>query len=276
LADNRNLPNLNEEEVTDGRIQNKNVIIELQNIFVIASFSEKSVDYERLQYYNLALEELNSYNNYTPLMTITNKKTDEFTEKFKNQILYFNEKTNNNQTAQNYLSRGIFQLLTNNYNQALADLDQAISRNEKSLLAYFSRANCRSKMIDVVESLTDYSEDMTIPVGTGNNNMTSVKESIVDYQYILNDYQKCINISPDFPFAWYNRAYIYCKLGRYDEAVGNYNKAIELQPDFAEAFFNRGLTKIYLDDVEGGANDLSKAGELGIEEAYNIIKRYCN
>jgi hypothetical protein len=28
--------------------------------------------------------------------------------------------------------------------------------------------------------------------------------------------------------------------------------------------------------VEGGAMDLSKAGELGIQDAYNVIKRYCN
>jgi len=49
-----------------------------------------------------------------------------------------------------------------------------------------------------------------------------------------------------------------------------------LEPEFAEAYFNRGLTKIFLDDVEGGALDLSRAGELGISGAYNIIKRYCN
>jgi hypothetical protein len=28
--------------------------------------------------------------------------------------------------------------------------------------------------------------------------------------------------------------------------------------------------------LEGGSLDLSKAGELGLTEAYNVIKRYCN
>ena len=59
-------------------------------------------------------------------------------------------------------------------------------------------------------------------------------------------------------------------------AINDYSKAIELEPDFAEAYFNRGLTRIYLDDMEGGSLDLSKAGELGLTEAYNVIKRYCN
>ena len=62
----------------------------------------------------------------------------------------------------------------------------------------------------------------------------------------------------------------------YLNAVKDYSKAIELEPDFAEAYFNRGLTRIYLEDLEGGAMDLSRAGELGLTEAYNVIKRYCN
>ena len=59
-------------------------------------------------------------------------------------------------------------------------------------------------------------------------------------------------------------------------AINDFSKAIELEPDFAEAYFNRGLTRIFLDDMEGGSLDLSKAGELGLTEAYNVIKRYCN
>ena len=59
--------------------------------------------------------------------------------------------------------------------------------------------------------------------------------------------------------------------------TGGFNiNYFDIEKDFAEAYFNRGLTKIYLDDIDGGAMDLSKAGELGIQDAYNIIKRYCN
>jgi tetratricopeptide (TPR) repeat protein len=113
-------------------------------------------------------------------------------------------------------------------------------------------------------------------VGSTPEPSQNTQEMISDYEDILNDYQVCIYINPDFPFAYYNKGYILCKLGRYQEAIRNFDKAIELQPDFAEAYFNRGLTKIYLDEMDGGANDLSKAGELGIQDAYNIIKRYCN
>ena len=218
----------------------------------------------------------NSFNNYIPTMIISNQEETYYMEEFKNNILYFNEKVKTNGVAENYLSRGVFRLLTEDYNDALDDFNEAIRQEERNTLAHFSRANCRVRMVELLESLPDFSEDLTIPVGRSDTNTPQKVKVIKDYQDILDDYQACIFINPKFPFAYYNKAYILCKLGKYQEAIRNFDQAIELQPDFAEAYFNRGLTRIYLDDIEGGAKDLSKAGELGIQDAYNIIKRYCN
>ena len=60
----------------------------------------------------------------------------------------------------------------------------------------------------------------------------------------------------------------------YRAALVDYDKAIELNPNFADAYFNRGLTNIFLGNNKKGIADLSKAGELGIYSAYNIIKRF--
>ncbi len=42
------------------------------------------------------------------------------------------------------------------------------------------------------------------------------------------------------------------------------------------AYYNRGLAKIQLGQIDGGCLDLSKAGELGADKAYDLIKKYCN
>jgi len=102
----------------------------------------------------------------------------------------------------------------------------------------------------------------------------TVIETVTDYTEVLKDYETCLQLNPKFPYAYFNRAYVKCKMKDYTGALDDLNKAIDVEKDFAEAYFNRGLTRIYLDDVEGGAIDLSKAGELGIQDAYNIIKRY--
>ena len=42
-----------------------------------------------------------------------------------------------------------------------------------------------------------------------------------------------------------------------------------------DAYFNRGLVLIYLKDREKACIDLSRSGELGVSDAYGVIKKYC-
>ena len=76
-------------------------------------------------------------------------------------------------------------------------------------------------------------------------------------------------------FALYNMGNVYAKNGEIDKAIAAYSQAIRKDKDLAEAYFNRGLLYIYTGQKALANADLSKAGELGIVEAYNIIKRYC-
>ena len=65
-------------------------------------------------------------------------------------------------------------------------------------------------------------------------------------------------------------------LGDHKGAIQDYNKAIELNPNYALAYGLRGLSKIKLGQKDSGCLDLSKAGELGFMDAYDAIKEYCN
>ena len=277
IEDSRDLPTDDEEEVDDGRIQNKNIVIDLQPIFIISAFEKNAVDYDRFQYYNMAIGELNEKNNYDPWLTLSNKSVSSYKDVFENFVLYFNEKLAIQENSHNYLNRGIFHSLMGNYNASLDDLNKSIAMNDKPAISYFSRANCRYKMLEQIELLSGTNADVSIALNQrfGEDNGKEMV-SAVDYQQIIEDYQITLFHDPDFFFGYYNRAYIKLRLGEYKSAVEDLNHSIELEPEFAEAYFNRGLTKIFLDDVEGGAMDLSRAGELGIHGAYNIIKRYCN
>ncbi len=279
IEDSRDLPTEDEEEVDDGRIQNKNIVIDLQPLFIISAFEKNDVDYDRFQYYNLAIDELNEKNNYDPWLTLSNKPVTVYRDIFENFILYFNEKIAIQKNSHNYLNRGIFYSLMGKYNEALSDLNKSIELNKKDAIAHFTRANCRYKMLEQIENISGTQGNVTISIGERNLERTNDNnnlQSSMDYTEILNDYEITLFQNPNFFFGYYNRAFIKLRLGEYKSAIEDLNRAIALEPEFAEAYFNRGLTKIYLDDLEGGALDLSRAGELGIVGAYNIIKRYCN
>ena len=62
--------------------------------------------------------------------------------------------------------------------------------------------------------------------------------------------------------------------GKFPEAYDDYTKAIELEPNLGEAYYNRGLVQIFMKDTRKGCMDLSKAGELGILGAYDVLKEF--
>jgi tetratricopeptide (TPR) repeat protein len=84
-----------------------------------------------------------------------------------------------------------------------------------------------------------------------------------------------LSLDPDFAFAWYNRAIVFSRKGEFRKALNDFSKAIEHLSGFAEAYYNRGLISILLNENLSGCEDLSHAGELGILDAYRVIKRTC-
>jgi tetratricopeptide (TPR) repeat protein len=92
---------------------------------------------------------------------------------------------------------------------------------------------------------------------------------------VIADYSSAVRLDPGFGFGYYNRGIVYCKMRQFKKAEEDFSTAIGCIGNFAEAYFNRGLVRILLNDNLPGCEDLSRAGELGISDAYRVIKRYC-
>lgn len=90
---------------------------------------------------------------------------------------------------------------------------------------------------------------------------------------ILSDLTKVLDMSPGMAEAWYNKAIVHLALEDYTSALAALNKAIEIKPDMGEAWYNRGYVYLRLGNERLGIADLSRAGQLGIIPAYNLIKR---
>lgn len=145
--------------------------------------------------------------------------------------------------------------LVQDYSSAIDDITQAILQDGQLYFAYFCRANWRYKLLE-------YKRAMGEPIEGA------------DFELMLRDYDYVINHLPDFSFAYYNKANMLCIQQDFKAAISYYTQAIQVDSDFAEAYFNRGLTYIYINEIEKGIADLSKAGELGIYQSYNLISRF--
>lgn len=154
-----------------------------------------------------------------------------------------------------YMARAIEFALVQDYSSAIDDATHATLLDGTLYFAYFCRANWRYKLLEYRRAMGEKTEG-------------------ADFELMMRDYDYVIDHVPDFSFAYYNKANMLCLQQDFKAAIRYYTQAIEADSDFAEAYFNRGLTHIFIDEVDAGLADLSKAGELGIYQAYNLISRF--
>lgn len=178
--------------------------------------------------------------------------------------------------AENYYHRAVSNGALRNFNNSLADFQSAIQNDSNFVLFYFGRANIRYELIQVIISQEEQKNEITIGWGTPKAN-TPVHSGQMEHTYdaVIADYDAALKRDPEFPFAHYNRGFVNSTMGNYLAAVEDFTKAIQFRPNFAEAYYNRGLIYLLLNENRKGCEDLSRAGELGISEAYKVMKRYC-
>ncbi len=90
----------------------------------------------------------------------------------------------------------------------------------------------------------------------------------------INDLNMAYQLDNTIVYALYNIGYVYMLDKEFDEAIKYYSAAIEQYDRFAEAYYNRALIYISQGKKEEARRDLSKAGELGLYGAYNVMRRY--
>ncbi|MDR1543522.1 MAG: tetratricopeptide repeat protein [Prevotellaceae bacterium] len=257
-----------------GNIQNRDAEAELQGDFVLSPY--KKDDATARNYYFQPLAQLNRQNREM-LLRLVNQEvalTDALINYHFKMIDNLSEKLQKeSENANIYFLRGINYALVQDFNSAIADFSAAIFLKSDAVF-YFCRAVVRHKQLEVsiggviVENNTDNGKDAA---KDATHHVSTLPEK--QCEMIIRDYDKAIELAPDFSFAWFNRGNILCSSKDYKAAIANYSNALNIDRDFAEAYFNRALTFIYIGDTDKGIADLSKAGELGIYQAYNLLKK---
>jgi tetratricopeptide (TPR) repeat protein len=178
-------------------------------------------------------------------------------------------------TAGAAFMKGMVYSMFQDYTTAINAYDKAIEKDPSISYAYLNRGTSRFELDEFIYSEQEYSSAITISK-TGFSNTPEKRIEPPDFTETLKDFNKVVQINSALPFVYYNRANVKLQLKDFQRAIDDYSMAIKLEPEMAEAYYNRALTLLFLKENGLACKDLSKAGELGITEAYNVIKRYCN
>ncbi len=157
------------------------------------------------------------------------------------------------------------------YDEGLAAINQAINLAPRAVW-YLNRGNLYQDQQKYELALADWNKAIEINPNYAEAylNRGNLYKNLQKYELALADYSKAIDINPNYAYAYYNRGNLYKNLQKYELALADYSKAIKINPNFAEAYNNRGNLYSNQQKYELALADYNKAIEINpnFAEAY--------
>ena len=131
------------------------------------------------------------------------------------------------QDAQVHFDAGLKLREQENFEEAIAEYDQAIQLYPKFPEAY--------------------------------NNRGAIFFHLGQFERAVEDFDAALGLDEQYPGAYNNRGVAYTRLGEFDRAIQDYTKAILYAPHYAEAYHNRGTAYYNQGELELALKDLRDA-----------------
>ena len=147
------------------------------------------------------------------------------------------------------------------YDSALADMDEAI-KLEPTFAGYFiNRAFMKYKLDDYFGAMADYDYAISLQPTTmeGHFNRGLLLAEVGENNKAITDFTFILDSEPDNFMARYNRAMLYYNTGQYKKAIADFDQVLKKYPKFEAGYMSRGEAKRKMGDFKGGNADYDRA-----------------
>lgn len=151
------------------------------------------------------------------------------------------------------MQRAVAYAMLNSFDEAIDDLTSYLQIDSTSVMARWQRGVCQAMV-------NDFNASQGL-----NDNLKAAGT--------LADFDLAVRRAPRNAYLYYDRGNLYARREDYNKAIDNYTQAIQLDGSLAEAWYNRGIAQAKSNNKKEAISDLSRAGELGLYDAYAVIKR---
>jgi len=272
------------KDFDDELLQHRDVDIRLRPLYKFVISKEKAVAYALRNRYEDRLVDKFVADSPIPV-AVTNSDTSAAApgEDMLRRLYYAAHTEGATDAVMDFL-RGLDEVGQKQYNAALSYYDAAIEEGAQGDvyqrmyrgLYMMNRAVLRADMIEFISSIE--SNVQTLSMDDKVTARARVRDEVTrtyDYSEAVADLEAALELAPDVAYIHFDLANLYVLQSKLVEAIGSYTKALELWPSMGDSYYNRGLVQIYLKEKEKGCIDLSRAGELGVADAYGVIGKYC-
>ena len=241
-----------------GRVQNRRVHDDLQPMFGL-TFEHSEGELHATRAFDNQVDELNRHSGGRTIhissrrFTLSSDESAAYFTFIDSLSAVIDASRSTREASSVLLQRAIANFVIQNYEGAIDDLSTYLQIDSTSAIALWQRAVCQSRINEFQAS-----EGTNIDLKTAN---------------VLGDLNHALALTPLNPYLIYNRGTLYAQRGDFLQAIADFTEAIRLDASLAEAYYNRGLCHLRLEHREAAIQDLGKAGELGLYDAYSILKR---
>ena len=136
-----------------------------------------------------------------------------------------------------------------------------------------SRGLAQETVKNFAQAKADYNKAIEINPEYANayNNRGNIKAEQADYKGAIQDYSRAIELNEQFVEAYCNRGIARENLGNHSEAVEDFDRAIALNSDYIDGYLRRGILKQDLGDYAGAIKDFDRVIEIEPESKDRII-----
>lgn len=162
-----------------------------------------------------------------------------------------------------YLFRGTAHSRLAHYDDALADLSNAIRLNPEDARAYHNRGEVYFKLKQFDMAVIDFTSGIQLESAETSfylyANRGYVYLFLEQYDKAVADITKAIQIDPKNSVAYCFRGDTYFKMGQYDSAIKDYSEGIKLDSKDDMCYYNRGMAYSLLGQDNQAILDFSRA-----------------
>ncbi len=170
-------------------------------------------------------------------------------------------------SARAYAERALAHLHKEGVDRAIEDYDRAVALDPNFTDAWLNRGNMYRNKREYDRAAADYdralaslsADDETVKFkrATIFDSRCFARGHLNQLEAALKDCDEALNLQPHT--ARHNRAAIYIRLGRFDDAIAEYNVNLKILPRDSSSIYGRGLARLRKGDAAGGKADIDAA-----------------
>lgn len=169
---------------------------------------------------------------------------------------------------------GLYNLEVSNYQRG-ADIFRSLL--DDPLLGVYASINLAAMLYEKAELVLvddNFDNSVYITQKRVSGKTYNYSKATPDYQESAATLEAALAKNKRNAYLWYDLGNIHLQMKDYPRAIDDYAMAVKYDSNLAEAYYNRALTLLFLRKNDLAKKDLSKAGELGVKEAYVVMKRF--